>query len=95
MLCLFLLPCLHTRLLPKRSEENEKVMTTTPVISSKREKKKVLQQRHNLTHGNKKKCMNSIQLQLRHKCRSGTLESEDSLTFDSLLRLKECIFSHL
>lgn len=34
--------------------------------------------------------MNSIQLQLGHKCRSGTLESEDSLIFFySLLRLTE------
>ena len=37
--------------------------------------------------------MNSIetQLQLGRECRSGTLESEDSLTFDSLLRLTKYI----
>jgi hypothetical protein len=32
-LVLTLLPCLHTRSLPKRSEENEKVMTMAPALS--------------------------------------------------------------
>jgi hypothetical protein len=33
VLFLIILPCLHTRSLPKRSGENEKAMRMTPAIS--------------------------------------------------------------
>jgi hypothetical protein len=65
-------------------------MLMTPAIleEKKRKKKEHFSTAAYFLHmaTKRNKWLRSIQLQLRHKCRSGTLESVDSLIFDSLLR---------